>query len=137
MSAWTAMLSASTLSAPLRRRKLCSSISASRSKKLPPPRSGPWLHSMRNPGLPKVAIFGVASLDELPPKEQLRSHHAESYEADEFAISVFADDSNLDRVLAEVDPQAIVSVGVLENFRKLLAAPYYIRRKWIHKNHVS
>ena len=92
---------------------------------------------MRNPGLPKVAIFGVASLDELPPKEQLRSHHAESYEADEFAISVFADDSNLDRVLAEVDPQAIVSVGVLESFRKLLAAPYYIRRKWIHKNHVS
>jgi glycosyltransferase involved in cell wall biosynthesis len=88
---------------------------------------------MRNPGLPKVAIFGVKSIDELPPAEQLRSHYAESYETDQFSISVFADDSELERVLAELEPQAIVSIGVIETFRNLLAAPYYIRRKWIHK----
>ena len=92
---------------------------------------------MRNPGLPKVAIFGVNSIEELPPKEQLRSHHAESWEADEFAISVFTDDSDLERILLELEPQAIVSVGVIEKFPKLLAAPYYIRRKWIHKENVA
>ncbi|MEP6484982.1 MAG: glycosyltransferase family 2 protein [Rudaea sp.] len=92
---------------------------------------------MRNPGLPKVAIFGLRSADELPSKEQLRSHAAESYEADEFSIHVFADDADLDRVLCELEPQAIVSIGKVDDFPKLLAAPYYIRRKWIHKNAVA
>jgi O-antigen biosynthesis protein len=92
---------------------------------------------MRNPGLPKVAIFGVKSLDELPPAEQLLSHHAESYETDEFSLHLFADDSDLERVLLELDPQAMVSIGVIEHFPKLLSAPYYIRRKWIHKNAAS
>jgi O-antigen biosynthesis protein len=92
---------------------------------------------MRNPGLPKVAIFGVKSVEDLPPKEQLRSHYAEAYEADEFSISVFPDDSDLERILLELEPQAIVSVGELESFSKLLAAPYYIRRKWIHKNAIG
>jgi glycosyltransferase involved in cell wall biosynthesis len=86
--------------------------------------------------LPKVAIFGVASIEELP-KEQLRSHDAEAYEAAEFALNVFADDSDLERILAELDPQAIVTIGKMESFTKLMAAPYYVRRKWIHKNTVA
>jgi glycosyltransferase involved in cell wall biosynthesis len=90
---------------------------------------------VRNPGLPKVAIFGVTSFDELPPKAQLRSHPAEPYEADEFAIHLFADDAELERILHELAPQAIVSLGALERFPKLLAAPYYVRRRWIHKDH--
>lgn len=89
---------------------------------------------MRNPGLPKVAIFGVSSMDELPPSDQLRSHQAESYETDEFAIRVFPNDANLESILLEFEPQAIVSIGEVERFPKLLAAPYYIRRKWIHKS---
>src|SRR5581483_9517559 len=92
---------------------------------------------MRNPGLPKVAIFGVRSLDELPPAEQLRSHHAESYETDEFALSLFADDADLERIRHELAPQAIVTIGAIERFPKLLAAPYYIRRKWIHKDRAA
>jgi glycosyltransferase involved in cell wall biosynthesis len=92
---------------------------------------------MRNPGLPKVAIFGVKSMDELPPPGQLRSHHAESYEADEFVIELFADDTELERVLLEFEPQAIVSIGDIERFPRLLAAPYYVRRKWIHKDHAA
>jgi len=91
---------------------------------------------MRNPGLPKVAIFGIASLDVLS-KEQLRSHAAAAYETDEFAIRVFADDRDLERILAEFDPQAIVTIGRMESFTQLMAAPYYIRRKWIHKNSPS
>lgn len=89
---------------------------------------------MRNPGLPKVAIFGVESEQALPPPEQLRSHHAESYEADEFLIRTFRDDSSLAQVLRDFEPQAIVSIGKLEDFPRLLAAPYYIRRKWIHRD---
>lgn len=88
---------------------------------------------MRNPGLPQVAIFGVRSLAEIPP-EQLRSHQAESYETDAFAISVFADDAELPRILRELDPQAIVTIGRMEDFPQLAAAPYYVRRRWIHKH---
>ena len=92
---------------------------------------------MRNPGLPKVAIFGLTSIDELPPKEQLRSHEAQDYETDEFSFHLFADDSELEKILAELEPQAIVSVGKIDVFQKLLAAPYYIRRKWIHKDRAA
>ena len=92
---------------------------------------------MRNPGLPKVAIFGLTSADELPPKEQLRSHDAQEHETDEFSFHLFADDSQLEKILAELQPQAIVSVGKLDAFQNLLAAPYYIRRKWIHKETVA
>jgi hypothetical protein len=45
---------------------------------------------MRNPGLPKVAIFGVTSRDQLPSAEQLRSHPAPSFEADTFAFALFS-----------------------------------------------
>ena len=91
---------------------------------------------MRHPGLPKVAIFGIASIEALS-KEQLRSHAAASYEADEFAVSTFADDSELERILAELDPQVIVTIGRMESFTKLMAAPYYIRRRWIHKDSIA
>jgi glycosyltransferase involved in cell wall biosynthesis len=89
---------------------------------------------MRNPGLPKVAIFGVRTTEELPPREQLRSHPAESYEADDFLIELFADDRDLNRILREFAPQAIVSIGRIEHFPRLLGAPYYVRRTWIHVN---
>ena len=89
---------------------------------------------MRNSGLPKVAVFGLASAEELPPQEQLRSHEAAAYETDEFSLNVFPDDSRLEEILADLQPQAIVTIGELTRFQKLLAAPYYIRRKWIHKN---
>ena len=89
---------------------------------------------MRHPGLPNVAVFGVRSADELPP---LRSHAAESYETDEFALSVFADDSDLERILRDLEPQAIVTIGHMERFTRLMAAPYYIRRRWIHKHSAS
>ena len=92
---------------------------------------------MRNPGLPKVAIFGVRTADELPSREQLRSHPAESYEADEFVIETFADDRDLARILREFAPQAIVSIGRIEDFPQLLAAPFYVRRSWIHKERAA
>jgi glycosyltransferase involved in cell wall biosynthesis len=50
---------------------------------------------------------------------------------------VFADDSNLEKILADLEPQAIVSIGRLDDFPKLLAAPHYIRRKWIHRDNAA
>src|ERR1700761_2081782 len=92
---------------------------------------------MRNPGLPKVAIFGVTSMDQLPSAEQLRSHPAPSFEADTFAFSLFENDLDLTRILKVLDPQCIVTIGDMRSFKNLMATPYYIRRKWIHKDHAS
>ncbi len=92
---------------------------------------------MRNPGLPKVAIFGVTSMDQLPSAEQLRSHPAPSFEADTFDFSLFENDLDLTRILKELDPQCIVTIGDMHSFKNLMAAPHYIRRKWIHKDDAS
>jgi glycosyltransferase involved in cell wall biosynthesis len=87
---------------------------------------------MRNPGLPKVAVFGLSSLEEMPPAEQLRSHYAASFETDAFVFQVYPDDGDLNRILKEFDPQAIVTVGTQRSYPRLMDSPYYIRRKWIH-----
>lgn len=92
---------------------------------------------MRNPGLPKVAVFGVTSMEQLPNTEQLRSHPAGPTEADGFAFSLFANDLDLTRILKEFDPQCIVTIGDIHGFPNLLAAPHYIRSKWIHKDHAD
>lgn len=92
---------------------------------------------MRNSGLPTVAIFGVASVDQLPSAEQLRSHPAPTFEADSFAFSLFEDDRDLTRILKLLDPQCIVTIGNMQSFKNLMSAPYYVRRRWIHKDHAS
>jgi O-antigen biosynthesis protein len=89
---------------------------------------------VRNPGLPKVAIFGVTSTNQLPSVEQLRSHPAPSFEADTFAFSLFEDDRDLNKILKMLDPQCIVTIGEEQSFENLMRAPYYVRRKWIHKD---
>jgi hypothetical protein len=92
---------------------------------------------MRNPGLPKVAIFGVTSRDQLPSAEQLRSHPAPSFEADTFAFALFENDLDLNRILKLLDPQCIVTIGDMPSFTNPLAAPYYICRKWIHMDRAA
>jgi hypothetical protein len=87
---------------------------------------------MRNPGLPKVAIFGVTSRDQLPSAEPLRSHPAPSFEADTSAFALFENGLDLTRILKLLDPQCIVTIGDMPSFANPLAAPYYICRKWIH-----
>jgi hypothetical protein len=92
---------------------------------------------MRNPGLPKVAIFGVTSRDQLPSAEQLRSHPVPSFEADTFAFALFENDLDLNRILKLLDPQCIVTIGDMPSFTNPLAAPYYICRKWIHMDRAA
>ena len=92
---------------------------------------------VRSPGLPTVAIFGIKSADELPSADQLRSHEAPAFEADSFYLSLHENDADLDRVLRELDPECIVTIGNEADFTNLMNAPFYIRRKWIHKNNAS
>ena len=92
---------------------------------------------MRNPGLPKVAIFGVTARDQLPSAEQLRSHRAPSFEADTFAFALFENDLDLNRILKLLDPQCIVTIGDMPSFTNPLAAPYYICREWIHMDRAA
>lgn len=89
---------------------------------------------MRHPGLPKVAVFGVTSMDQLPSDEQLRSHNAHWNETDTFAFSLFETDADLPKILNEFDPECIVTIGDIHSFKNLMKAPYYVRRKWIHKD---
>ena len=73
-------------------------------------------------------------MDQLPSAEQLRSHSAPTFEADSFAFSLFENDLDLARILKELDPQCIVTIGDMHSFENLMAAPYYVRNKWIHKD---
>lgn len=76
-------------------------------------------------------------MDQLPGAEQLRSHAAPTFEADTFAFSLFENDLDLARILKELDPQCIVTIGDVHSFKNLMAAPYYVRRRWIHKDRAS
>jgi O-antigen biosynthesis protein len=91
----------------------------------------------RHPGIVTVAVFGVTAMDQLPPAEQLRSHPAPPFEEDRFDFTLFADDTDLSRVLRELDPQCIVTIGKQADFPNLMAAPYYVRRRWIHKDRAA
>ncbi len=53
-------------------------------------------------------------------------------EAAGFDIVAFADDANLSRILTEIRPQVIVTVGQPESFPRLWAAPLEIRRRWVN-----
>lgn len=76
-------------------------------------------------------------MDHLPSAEQLRSHSAGPTEADTFDFSLFDNDRDLTRILKELDPQCIVTIGEMSSFENLMSAPHYVRRKWIHKDHAD
>lgn len=75
--------------------------------------------------LPVICIFGadleLASAAQTPPSETtaLECH-------------CFPGDVDLETILIRLRPHVIVSVGQVENFPKLLAAPFDVRRRWIH-----
>jgi glycosyltransferase involved in cell wall biosynthesis len=71
-------------------------------------------------------------MDQLPPADQLRSHPAPEHEADSFSFTLFENDLELTRILKDIDPQCIVTIGDMPSFANLMAAPHYIRSKWIH-----
>jgi len=76
--------------------------------------------------LPVVCIFGATGI-------ALQSAPAAGpNETTALSCHCFADDSQLESILIELGPQVIVSFGKAEDFPKLLAAPFEIRRRWLH-----
>lgn len=76
--------------------------------------------------LPIVCIFGAESVT-------LRSEPAaRRSETTELDCRCFAGDDDLERILITVDPHVIVTVGSLDRFPRLMAAPFDIRRRWLH-----
>ena len=76
--------------------------------------------------LPVVCIFGAEGV-------QLYSDiDVPDFETRALDCHCFADDENLEQTLIERRPHVIVSFGVMENFTKLMAAPFEVRRRWLH-----
>jgi glycosyltransferase involved in cell wall biosynthesis len=77
-------------------------------------------------GLPIVAIFGAEDIllysDTEAPEVETRA----------FDCRCFVDDSELERILIEERPHVIVTFGDMYGFQRLLAAPFEVRRRWLH-----
>lgn len=76
--------------------------------------------------LPRICIFGVEGLT-------LRSAPSSpEFETTELDCHCFATDAFLEPVLIALDPHVIVTIGALSSFPALHAAPFEIRKRWIH-----
>jgi glycosyltransferase involved in cell wall biosynthesis len=76
--------------------------------------------------LPVVCIFGAGNIDLYSDTE------APDIETRKLDCRCFANDGNIERILIEIRPHVIVTFGVMENFTKLMAAPFEVRRRWLH-----
>jgi glycosyltransferase involved in cell wall biosynthesis len=76
--------------------------------------------------LPRICVFGVEGIT-------LRSTPSPpSTETNELACRCFQTDSALEKILIDVRPHVIVSIGELSDFPLLNAAPFEVRRRWLH-----
>ena len=78
------------------------------------------------PSLPVICVFGVEdiTLKSAPP--------IPNFELDDLDCRCYLTDEGLYKILAKDCPQAIVSVGPIENFKTLSVAPFQVRRMWVH-----
>jgi glycosyltransferase involved in cell wall biosynthesis len=76
--------------------------------------------------LPVVCIFGAQDI------RLYSSTEAPDIETRELNCVCFADDRDLERILISVRPHVIVTFGLMEEFHRLMAAPFEIRRRWLH-----
>ena len=74
---------------------------------------------------PVVCIFGAKDV-------KLMSEDAPPFETRELDCRCYDDDAKLNEILAKDRPGAIVSVGKTDDFKNLLAAPFFIRKMWLH-----
>ncbi len=78
------------------------------------------------PNLPVVVIFGKTNITLQSPGL------VPDYETRELDCRCYLDDTNLDCILAQDRPDVVVSLGRLAGFPRLQAAPYEVRRRWLH-----
>lgn len=77
----------------------------------------------------RVSVFGECDPTWLA---SVRLASSTPVEAAGFDICPAPDDTGLTRILGEVRPQVIVSVGALDAFPRLMAAPLEVRKRWLH-----
>lgn len=77
-------------------------------------------------GLPVVAIFGALDI-------VLRSDDGcRETETTEMECRCYATDEELHSILARDRPSVIISLGNVEDYPKLMRAPFEVRRRWLH-----
>ena len=81
--------------------------------------------------LPVVCIFGAQDI------KLYSSAAAPDIETRELNCACFADDRDLERILISLRPHVIVTFGVMEEYRNLMAAPFDVRRRWLHFSDTS
>ncbi len=102
------------------RERVAANLALSRAQLAPPSSSAPRAQ------LPVVCVFGAADIT-------LRSAvSAPDIETTALDVHCFPDDRDLERILIERRPHVIVTFGVMSRFRHLMAAPFEVRRRWLH-----
>jgi len=83
------------------------------------------------PSLPVICIFGAdnVAFKSAPPIHQ--------FELDAMDCRCYPTDEGLYEIIAKDRPQAIISVGKIEDFKVLSQAPFQVARMWIHFNDLS
>jgi glycosyltransferase involved in cell wall biosynthesis len=76
--------------------------------------------------LPIVYIFGAKGVVLTSSPVALKN------ETNELACTCFDSDANLEALLVRQVPHVIITVGDLGKFPRLMAAPFEIRRRWLH-----
>ena len=76
--------------------------------------------------LPVVCIFGAADIT------LWSAESAPETETTALECHCFATDEDLDAILRQFNPHVIVSIGAENDFPNLFAAPFEIRRRWLH-----
>jgi len=76
--------------------------------------------------VPVVCVFGAHGVEAVTKGT---SEYTKNLPID---CRCYETDDDLDRILATVRPQAILTVGDVLSFGRLHVAPFYIRRMWIH-----
>ena len=80
-------------------------------------------------GLPVVAIFGAQGV-------VLRSNdHCKDTETTELECRCYDTDIDLYKIIAQDRPSVFISFGDLEDYSRLMGAPFDLRRRWLHFPH--
>jgi glycosyltransferase involved in cell wall biosynthesis len=76
--------------------------------------------------LPRICIFGVKDL------ALTSTQNAPSTETNELDCYCFTSDGGLENILIDINPHVFISIGQIDDFPLLNAAPFEVRRRWLH-----
>jgi len=81
--------------------------------------------------VPRILVFGVENLE-------LKSIPREgSFESDELEVFSYLTSENASKIIAELDPDCIITVGESERlFMEIFYQPSWIRLRWMHVNEI-